>query len=407
MSYKRLSTTAGDDDEVPEHRFETQHRYEHEVEVTWADDKTPLLGQSFIDDEAPLDRYNLAYWIFFIQGIGMLFPWNMFINGESYFRDRFEGSKFETNFENYFTSVFQASNIIVLFLVMKIQHKLNVRSRIMYPLLVQLAVFIVTTVLVKLPDLDQTSFFGITMVCVAVAGSATAFLQGGLFGLSGVLPPKYVQGLMGGQGLGGVFVALSSVITISTTDDQYKAAFVYFLVSVLVLALCLVSYLVLLKLPIVQYYSHIHRPKTSGKDVPVKVVWGKVWREALLVFYIFVVTLAVFPSISSSVKSSTKSDNIFFGKLFVPIYCFITYNVGDWIGRTAAGWWQWPLKTVAIPVLLRSLLVVGFMFCNIPDSDLPIIFEHDAWPMVFMVLLSVTNGYFASVLMMGGPTLVE
>ena len=72
----------------------------------------------------------------------------------------------------------------------------------------------------------------------------------------------------------------------------------------------------------------------------------------LKVGFIFFVTLAVFPAIAANVQSQhdteecasaeTAGDSLsktcFYGaKLFIPIYCFIGFNVADLLGRTLAG----------------------------------------------------------------------
>jgi hypothetical protein len=45
-------------------------------------------------ESAPPDSWNISYWIFFLLGTGMLFPWNVFITADGYFRQRFVGSVF-------------------------------------------------------------------------------------------------------------------------------------------------------------------------------------------------------------------------------------------------------------------------------------------------------------------------
>lgn len=40
-----------------------------------------------------------------------------------------------------------------------------------------------------------------------------AVLQGGLFGLCGMMPPRYTQAVMTGQGVGGTFACLADIIS--------------------------------------------------------------------------------------------------------------------------------------------------------------------------------------------------
>ena len=101
---------------------------------------------------------------------------------------------------------------------------------------------------------------------------------------------------------------------------------------------------------------------------------------AVSVYLIFTVTLACFPAITALVTSSTLNkddpeENAWGTKFFIPVCCFVLFNVGDWIGRFVAELAQWPKpgKFGMWFTLVLSLLRVGFvplfMFCNIPASD--------------------------------------
>jgi solute carrier family 29 (equilibrative nucleoside transporter), member 1/2/3 len=54
--------------------------------------------------------------------------------------------------------------------------------------------------------------------------------------------------------------------------------------------------------------------------------------------------------------------------------------------------------------LLRVGLIPIFMFCNVqPRSHLPVVFNHDAVPIVAMFVFALSNGYFGTLCMMYGP----
>lgn len=59
------------------------------------------------------------------QGIGQLFPWNVFINAEEYFSRRFCGSPFEKNFENCFTLGYNFSCILAFLLTLRSENKVQ------------------------------------------------------------------------------------------------------------------------------------------------------------------------------------------------------------------------------------------------------------------------------------------
>jgi equilibrative nucleoside transporter 1/2/3 len=68
--------------------------------------------------DLPVDKYRLVYWVFFLQGIGMLFPWNVFITANEYFKIRFKGSDFGDNFQSYFSIAFMLFNTGFMYFLM-------------------------------------------------------------------------------------------------------------------------------------------------------------------------------------------------------------------------------------------------------------------------------------------------
>ena len=40
--------------------------------------------------------------ILFLQGVGTLFPWNVFITANSYYHNRFCTTSYDSTFQNYF-----------------------------------------------------------------------------------------------------------------------------------------------------------------------------------------------------------------------------------------------------------------------------------------------------------------
>ena len=48
----------------------------------------------------PHDRYRLAFFILYLQGVGCLFPWNAFITKTDYYALAFRGSEYASSFES-------------------------------------------------------------------------------------------------------------------------------------------------------------------------------------------------------------------------------------------------------------------------------------------------------------------
>eukprot|EP00752_Nemacystus_decipiens_P005352 g4853.t1 len=169
----------------------------------------------------PPDSWNKAYCIFFLQGIGQLFPWNVFINAEDYFRRRLCGSAFENNFENFISAGYNIAAIAGLVLALRYQERWNLSGRIMGSLAVSMLTFLACGTFVLAEGIDSTLLFFWTLGLIIVSGLATAVLQGGLFSMASAFPPRYTQAMMAGQGLAGLAVALAGLFTtLAGPDDQ-------------------------------------------------------------------------------------------------------------------------------------------------------------------------------------------
>ena len=57
--------------------------------------------------------------------------------------------------------------------------------------------------------------------------------------------------------------------------------------------------------------------------------------------------------------------------------------------------------------ILRFALIPLFLLCNVQltgkERAIPVVFDNDAYPVVFNTILGLTNGYFGSLAMIFGP----
>lgn len=390
--------------------------------------------------EKPMGAHKTSYVVYslmFLEGIGSLFPWNAFITVTQYFANRLEGSPFEDNFINYFTFSFQLVNIIFLLLEMRYKQRISIHTRIIVPLVCQFVIFAVMLALTKV-HVVRTPFFAVTLALVICSGAATAFLQGGVFGLAAVLPHQYMGALMTGQGLGGLVVAVLNVVSLAAnggSSNVVAAAFMFFIISVVILLGCLVGYFYLMKHPLVVHhleYAEEHRKEqlsqmsvnTQGKnrrrsylvsESDIQSTFSKVKWPSIWVMLVFTVTLAIFPGLAVEVVSATPKST-WGSTYFVPVYVFVLFNLGDTLGRYLVAHFKWPsfahYRWLRFPVYLRAVFIVLFIFCNLNvskthDTISPVAFVSDAWPIIFMLAMAVSNGYFGTLCMTYGPKLVR
>jgi solute carrier family 29 (equilibrative nucleoside transporter), member 1/2/3 len=401
--------------------------------------------------------HDSAYIICFWQGLGNLFPWNAFITAANYFSVRFCGTLFEDNFENYFSVAFMVSQTVGLALAAKYQGHISLSSRILVPLVVMAAIFVMLTVFVTV-DVGANVLFVLSLVSCFIVGASNAVLSGGLFGFFAYFPPQFTGALMSGQSLGGLAVSLVSLVSIwagnegdwcSDDDDgdceehsTDYSALAFFTITCVVLGTCVLSFLALLKLSFTKLFivkSSAHSAEVSllqeeqqqhdentskalhsgeaSESVSVSVsrekileVFALIRPAAIGVFLSLFLTLCLFPSVTvliESEKHCSSDATRFNNDLWVP-FAFVVFNLTDLIGRLVAP--VFPAGVTASNVwkfaAMRVVFIPLFLLCNVSGTQLPVLFQADAFPVIFMVLFGLSNGYLCTLSMMLGPSLV-
>jgi len=316
--------------------------------------------------------------------------------------------------------------------------------------------------LVAMPIMIVTGFapiwpwgFITTLILIVICGFLTASVQGGVFGFAGVMPGKYMTAVMSGNGVAGLSLSILRMITKvaverhNTTEEQRNSIIIFFSIASCVLIVCIVTYFIVVRLPIAKYYlarsgdaeknsstrdsdedeidnlinGHTEKvygefgdeedtiilPKeiVASKKVNILVVFKKIWVHAFEVFYTFAVTLAIFPGLCTAIESQYKDSFLYTGH-WLPVFMIFQFNLWDTIGRTAPMISQTVnrlvFKVIHIPLLARLIFLPLFCLCLRPP--LPI-FGNDFVALSLMLLLSFSNGYFSSLLMMFAPTKVE
>jgi len=414
----------------------------------------------------PNDKFRLIYLIFGWLGIGTLLPWNMFITVNAYWDDKWKtpvtpgtmGIANETLSKNpvqasWASNMAMASmvpNVTFLLLNASFGHHFKTTPRLLISLLFVILLFGVTCAMTKVDtDSWQDEFWIGTIISIILININSAIFQGGLLGLAGKFPPQYMGIVFGGQAFGGIFASVTQVIVILLGVSPSDAAFFCFLVAVIFLGTALFCFLVATRSEFFQYYLDEKKETTEitnvededtddikgkflqNQEVNVKMSTQRVlpWMVfrtisvyGISVFLIFTVTLACFPAITVLVKSSSlpltpfnEEDYPWGIKFFIPVCCFVLFNVGDWLGRFSAEMIQWPrpgrfgMFLVLALSLLRIAFIPLFMFCDIPVKRefTTTVFDNEAFYIIFMSLFSLSNGYLSCICMMSAPQLCK
>ncbi|KAK0153681.1 Equilibrative nucleoside transporter 1 [Merluccius polli] len=367
----------------------------------------------------------------------------------------------ESKFNNVITLCAMVPLLIFTCLNSFIHQRIPQKLRISGSLVVILVVFLLTAIMVKVP-VEPLPFFTLTMIkiicincesgggfmwrgvsaalpsvlvaLVVLSPPTTAFgavLQGSLFGLAGRLPASYTTPIMSGQGLAGTFAAFSMICALASGSALQDSAFGYFITACVVILLAILSYIALPKMEFFQYYMESNGSGPSGGEEnrmdllkkegsvekgpaaeearptsSVVSIFKQIWVLALSVCFIFTITIGTFPAVTVEVKSSLAKGGAW-DTYFIPVSCFLLFNVMDWAGRSLTAFCMWPGKDsrwLPALVVMRLVFVPLFMLCNVqPRSYLPVWFNHDVWYIVFMIVFSFSNGYLASLCMCFGP----
>ncbi|KAA0717568.1 Equilibrative nucleoside transporter 3 [Triplophysa tibetana] len=411
---------------------------EHYEGENMGGDTSPLLSRQhpaglLADRRPPEDSYNMVYFIFFLMGIGSLLPWNFFITAKQYWLYKLSNGSSPSGhedtqndigdyFESYLAIASTVPSVLCLILNYLLVNRFSSRVRILVSLILILLVFVVTTVLVKV-DVSgcRMQFLGGTLVSVALVSGMSNIFSGSMFGISGHFPMRISQALISGQAMGGTLSAVASIVALAVANDVTKSALVYFLIADFFTVFCIGMYLLLPKLDYARYYMEMAATpvsesnsynSTSTSVPPLKPILKKTWMLGCCVFYVFFISIMIFPAVSSGIQSMNEDPgNPWTTTYFVPLTSFLLYNIADFCGRQVTAWLQVPGPTsrmLPLLVSLRTVLVPLFILCNYqPRYHLhDVFFGHDLFPVVFVCLLGISNGYLGTLPMIYGPKVV-
>ncbi|XKL62929.1 hypothetical protein PGB90_002762 [Kerria lacca] len=336
--------------------------------------KSVTMEQAELETNPPKDRFLLVYFIILIHGIGILMPWNMFINAKSYFEDY----KLSQNYTNMDTS-FYVDNFMTF---------LGIFSQFPNVLFAWLNIFV------------KFKIFSV----------ANGIYQNTMYGIAAKLPAAYTGAIILGNNVSGIFTTVISILSKILYPFPRTAAVYYFLVALLVLFICFDTYFVL---PLTKFYKYhdLQFQKAQQKELAIaeevnivhQIPYWKIFKscskQCFNVFYTFFITLALFPALQSNIRQS--DPNFFIGKgFYVDVMCFLTFNVFAAAGNLLADVVEFPRpEKLHIVVLLRTIFVPLFLFCNYQTQSgriLPIYFNNDYVYWITGILFALTSGHASS-----------
>jgi len=391
--------------------------------------KDVTMEQAVLEMNPPKDWLHLVYFILLLHGIGTLMPWNMFITAKAYFEDykltdRITGNRTEYagNFLPYVGFASQIPNLLLnwINIIIPLGAGGSLTTRIVWSILVEVIVFVFTVVLAMVDSSQWPgAFFAITMCTVVILNMANGVYQNTVFGMAAKLPFKYTGAVILGTNISGTFTAIISVASKIISPSERTAAIYYFITALFVLLACFDTYFALPLNRFYRYHELVYEKEQQAKrkqsvnavsSTPFCTILKQCLPQCFNVFFVFFVTLTIFPAVHSEIKMSDQS--FFTGSRFYgDVTCFLTFNICAMLGSTLATWVTWPSpKYLIYPVVLRVLFIPFFLCCNyrpLGERYVAVLIDSDWGYWAGAVLMAITSGYFSSVAMMYCPRCVE
>lgn len=285
--------------------------------------------------------------------------------------------------------------------------------------------------------------------------------------------PTYLQALSGGMGVAGLSVSLGSLVTTlpqthtACADPDSPSsgpefdhavvvgAAVYFGLSCFVLLSCLLAFICLTRLPFTLECQQLAKERAAAtaaepspaadaealstvvaeEDADTNLrsrrlfsrrltvmasaggaraarrmrLMPHVWMWASSLTLIYAVTLGLFPSLTSTIVSSTAGASACEWRgMFIPVM-FILFNLGDTVGRNLPGVLT-RARVVLTLVIFRVVFIPLFMMCNVKTSGGSIFprppLDSDVWPLLIMAVFAMSNGWLTTCALMHAPEAV-
>ena len=217
----------------PEAQRDNQSDFEVEYPVMSSSD---WISEEGLSEDTPLcpreedkrpgvpDGCKKVWIVFYLLGMTTLLPWNFFIAVNNYWDFKFRDvtnttlstgdnqTKLQKEFTSYLAIASNIPNAIFVILNVIYGQKFRLNVRIMGSLTIMATLFIAVLIMTRIDsDLWQEWFLASTLLIVVFLNICTAVFQGGLIGVAGKFPSKYMGGMMAGQALGGIFPALVNI----------------------------------------------------------------------------------------------------------------------------------------------------------------------------------------------------
>ena len=372
---------------------------------------------------------------FIIFGIGSLLAWNAILSDISFFM--YYQGKYDPSTSFAFFNF--ALNILFQFVMIWKKQLLSYKVQLIFGLTASVITLVALPIVVSSFPKDSLNGFIFTGGIILFQGLVNAFCCSGFYCLTSFFPIEQIIALSSGQGISGIlmnvigYIVLASVDTKDKDKDNKYGAIIFFSISGFILLVNLIILLFAFKTEYFQYYlsktkdfkndtnkldnEGITTRSTGGSEKVEELVETEpaapqnsedinffglfriLYDVDLLSGFIYVITFALFPSVSIS-------QRLFDFHKYRAITIITIYNVFDTIGRSVVSKIK-PSKILSYIVICgRSILLFTLIFNHYLDMKSDTHTYYSISLMVNVAILALTNGIGTSLCFGLAPTLV-
>uniref|UniRef100_A0A8R1I0N1 Equilibrative nucleoside transporter 1 n=2 Tax=Caenorhabditis japonica TaxID=281687 RepID=A0A8R1I0N1_CAEJA len=264
------------------------------------------------------------------------------------------------------------------------------------------------------------SFFVLTILTIIVLNAANGLFQNSMFGLASPFPFKYTNAIIIGQNFCGIAVTVLAMLTKAVSDDVQVRAMLFFSISSVVIVACFVLLNIIKKFDFYKKYGNLVEDSEEFDDSDddsknAFALIGKAFSKSKMqfanIFFLFFVTLSLFPNICMYVKDNAEGveyDFLVSENYFMDVVTFLNFNLFAFLGSLTANWVQVPgSSTIWMCVLARFWFMFYFPAANYlpPDAArrFPVLFNSTWFFVANVTALAFSSGYLSSLIMMYAP----
>ena len=388
------------------------------------------------EKEAPEGGFKMEI-CFVIFGVGSLLAWNAILSDISFFIN-YQG---DYDPSTSFSFCNFALNIVFQLIMIWKKQLLSYKVQLTIGIIASIISLLALPFVVNSFEKNSLTGFILTAAIILFQGLVNAFCSSGFFGLASFFPKEMIISLSTGQGVSGIlmniigYIVIAAVNTGNKDDDEQLGAIIYFSISGLILLITLVTLLFAFRTDYFRYYlgktkdfnkidstiesldnQGITTRSTAGQnnddvlieknepekkeEITFKQLFKKLYEIDLLSCYIYIITFALFPSVSIS-------QRLFKTGRYRAITIITIYNVGDTIGRSISSGFKFTKLLAYIVIVGRSILVPTLILNFYFDMKLGMNENLSSILLIVnVVLLSVKNGIATTICLGLAPTMV-